>query len=203
MNTNKISPLIIYSGDLKECIEFRYRYNRLLENPIAKEILENLDIMFQEINASIEKLNAGGCGVFAYYMSKKFKEVNIPHQILVSDTFRGEHWDWETRNLEYLNGNINTLSCSHVFIKLWGLMFDGYGWLIEHKHRSEFNVHAILDLTEGKTIIDNTHYDPIVGEFDFNLLKCSAIDSNGAGWNPKYNRTQNEIIETIIENRFN
>ena len=48
-------------------------------------MLENINALQIELRDKIEELNSGGCIYFAYYFSKRLRELQIPHKIVFCD----------------------------------------------------------------------------------------------------------------------
>jgi hypothetical protein len=141
------------------------------------------------------RINAGGCGFFAYYASLRLTKMKIPHSIVACGIGWNfdENWD---KNLKLFNDEVvnNTdrnpnyygLSCSHVMIKIGTWYMDSEG--IHYPNKSG----RIKDLFKEQ------------GEYDLATLKWSIRSTNC--WNDTFDRKYvasiNAAIRTASE-KFN
>lgn len=184
-----MKKLIIGEEENLEGRWFKEKYNSLTPGQAA--IIESIEMLQCSLEGTIKSLNSGGCGIFAYHMSTRLKQIGIPHKILVSD--HGAHGSWEFLNMEFKNGNNGWLSASHVFIEVFGLMFDGYGWLAETECGVVRRIYPYEPVSEW----ERGDFDEMVGEFDYILLRKAALETN-VGWNSMYDRRQNDMLENLI-----
>ena len=73
---------------------------------------EQVSGLQKEIRKSIDALNSGGCINFAYYFSKKLRELNIDHKVVFTD--------YDKINFTYKK----FVAVSHVLIYI-----DNIGWI--------------------------------------------------------------------------
>lgn len=132
----------------------------------------NLKLSIKELQTTIRKqisgLNSGGCAIFAYYFSKRLRELNIPHSIvfLNCDPFDKSFFTYK-----------NMYEIDHVAIIIPGIgIFDGYGFdkgLYYHR----------------KSI---SHKRISLKKLEFYSLKGHFV------WSSLYSRSQNSKLSKLI-----
>lgn len=155
-----------------------------------KNFLEFHETVKDQIIEQVRYLNCGGCGFYAYFMSKKLTMLGFKPEILVLDRY-SESIDSryyllnQIKNNQKLDVPRNALSASHFVVKCENYVFDS---------------DEIIDL-EDKPLKQ--------GEFIFGCLYIGnytiedmaiALYRDKAGWNDWYDRLENNgLLYGIIK----
>ena len=155
-----------------------------------EELLEFHETVKDQTNENIPDLNFGGCGFYAYFVSKKLIMLGFKPEILVLDRY-GARIIEKYRVLDQIKSNqktsvpSNSLSASHFVVKLENYIFDS---------------NEIIDLEnnplkEGEWIFGCEY----IGKYTVEDMAI-ALYRDKAGWNNWYNRLQNNgLLYNIIK----
>jgi len=148
----------------------------------------DLDKLVEEIQGEIDyqiyDINQGGCGWFAYYMVKHLKSVGIDAKIKIIDDSRSKVQLKKTNINNYINKVTNVeydelrdTSFIHCFVKVGSKGFDARNSSI-------------------KQLKDDYDGYRFAGEYTLQELEIAL---KVGGWNSRYNKNNNRLLEEIIQ----
>jgi hypothetical protein len=155
-----------------------------------KNFLEFHGTVKEKIDEEVYYLNFGGCGFYAYFMSKKLIMLGYKPEILVLERYGGKierkyHILNQIKNNQKIEIPNNALSASHFVVKCGNYVFDS---------------HEIIDLEnkplqEGEWIFGSEY----IGKYTIEDMVV-ALYRDRAGWNSWYNRLENnDLLYKIVK----
>jgi len=155
-----------------------------------KNFLEFHEIIKNETNKQVRYLNYGGCGFYAYFMSKKLTMLGFKPEILVL-TSGEENIDDKYSILKQIKNNqklevpSNTLSSSHFVVKCENYVFDS-DEIIDLENKP---------LQKGEILFWRRY----IGTYTIEDMAI-ALYRDRAGWNDWYDRLEcNGLLYNIIK----
>ena len=156
-----------------------------------KNFLEFHETIKGKTNEHLPELNCGGCGFFAYYVSKKLAMLGHKPEILVLSSWDdNDGFKNKVKVLNKIKNNIkftvyeNTLSASHFVVKCGRYVFDSNNVI-----DLENNPLKIGEIIFGAQYIGNYTIEDMVIEL-----------YRDRGWNSWYDRINNNwLYQTIKE----
>lgn len=107
-----------------------------------KELYSRLYSLTNACRKEIKKLNYGGCGVFAYYLSRQLTELQIEHQIIILSYFKITRKQQALINYHKVTDAAikacNDISFSHIMIRIKNKYYDGYTFKATKEHNKVF-----------------------------------------------------------------
>lgn len=125
--------------------------------------------------ATLYNLNNGGCVHFAYFFSKRLRQLKIKHNIVVFDS--SERISLKRKKLqEWISTKESTkLCCNHVVVKIGDFYIDGYySFIFGERHWFNYNFGSIT------------------------FKELELIRKHGS-WNSMYKKRQNLFLHNIIK----
>lgn len=101
-------------------------------------IFKKIESVCKKVN-KIKYINSGGCAKYAYYLSEKLTELNIPHSVVILDSFPG------TIKKQLKNYNNISSGVYHVMIYSSGFYIDSNGF-VENLKTTEWKFNRELKL---------------------------------------------------------
>lgn len=148
------------------------------------EVLSN-DIPL--VKAKFERINSGGCGAFALFLSNELNKRNVNHKIVwVGNSFRGEEKKiakqihsifGANKNPSLLYFNSNGIYLTHAMIVINGKFVDATG------------VYGSFDET-------NWSYRSVLTEISNEQLRVLVENPNG--WNKSFDRNLIPKVEDMV-----
>ncbi len=140
------------------------------------DLILQINKINQDIVDNVKNINRGGCGVFAYFLAKRLKELKIKHSICVLDAWGKKSFQdtWGKYLNEVKNNNLNNgrnLSASHFMIKIKETYVDG----------------------TGMTYFPDFH---VCGKYTIEDMELAL---KYGSWNSDYNVKQNLKVKRIID----
>jgi len=117
---------------------------------LKKEEIRRLQKKLQPINSIVPNINEGGCGVFAYFLSKELSRYEIEHLIYidVSDEENAEDW-----NNNHVMRNLDTIRMywwTHLLINFPSdpdILLDSQRvWSIKRTNRGKYLINLDVKL---------------------------------------------------------
>lgn len=139
------------------------------------------------INNSIEKLNHGGCGFYAYYLYKRMRAMGL------KVCMRPLIWDGKVSDFNKLVNTGNGEYANHVHIVLH--LIDGKTHYIIDSHEYLTGVFAAGDMVEN----DDNEY--LLGSRIPIAVMEKALTIRGY-WCKEYSVSQNSKLEVLINKTF-
>lgn len=150
----------------------------MLDNKLNTQIVE----LHKKIK-DISFINFGGCAHFAYFLSKRLKDLNIEHDIVAFDA--DESIKEKCANLSVrIKDGIGDMACSHVMIAIGEFYIDGSD-IIKKGNSTWFSYNY-----DKKKF--NYNYDKI----SFNKLRLMRQHGN---WSDHYDKLQNRKLHNYIK----
>lgn len=155
-----------------------------------KNFLEFHEIIKNETDEHLPHLNYGGCGFFAYFISKKLTMLGYKPEILVLSSW--DSIDGFKRKSEILNAvknnakikvNENDLSASHFVVKCEQYVFDSND-IIDLENRP---------LKLGEFIFGHQY----IGNYTIEDMVIALYRDRG--WNSWYDRINNNWLHRLIK----
>lgn len=153
---------------------------------------------------NIPNLNAGGCGVVAYYLAQQLIKAGYDAHIMELRYFESDLMEMifgpeQHVNFEENTKNIHTAAVKHIKPK--DLSIKGDDHYCVKCDNFYFDSRSFCETTNPKAL-DLKHAAHVVGEIPLADFEYVAIENRDGMWNTDYDTKHNGEIQSIITTAF-